>query len=204
MIGRLLGHCVAESPDGSLIIDVNGVGYDVLAPLGTLGRARTESDGRVAIFVHTLFRQDSLDLFGFASEHERRVFRMVVAVPNVGPKTAIALLGAMPPPELATTVRDGDLARLGKVQGIGKKIAERILLELKGKVAEIQPPGEALPDADQTQVAGPEAASRVVLALTSMGFKQVEAQAAVRSLGDIGPEKSVSVLIRDALARLSR
>ena len=204
MIGRLLGHCVAESPDGSLIIDVNGVGYDVLAPLGTLGRARTESDGRVAIFVHTLFRQDSLDLFGFASEHERRVFRMVVAVPNVGPKTAIALLGAMPPPELATTVRNGDLARLGKVQGIGKKIAERILLELKGKVAEIQPPGEALPDADQTQVAGPEAASRVVLALTSMGFKQVEAQAAVRSLGDIGPEKSVSVLIRDALARLSR
>ena len=176
----------------------------MLAPLGTLGRARTESDGRVAIFVHTLFRQDSLDLFGFASEHERRVFRMVVAVPNVGPKTAIALLGAMPPPELATTVRNGDLARLGKVQGIGKKIAERILLELKGKVAEIQPPGEALSDADQAQVAGPEAASRVVLALTSMGFKQVEAQAAVRSLGDIGPEKSVSVLIRDALARLSR
>jgi Holliday junction DNA helicase RuvA len=204
MIGRLLGHCVAESPDGSLIIDVNGVGYDVLAPMGTLGRARTESDGRVAIFVHTLFRQDSLDLFGFASEHERRVFRMVVAVPNVGPKTAIALLGTMPPPELATTVRDGDLARLGKVPGIGKKIAERILLELKGKVAEIQPPGEALPISDQAQVAGPEAASRVVLALTSMGFKQAEAQAAVRSLGEVGPEKSVSVLIRDALARLSR
>jgi len=204
MIGRLLGHCVAESPDGSLIIDVNGVGYDVLAPMGTLGRARTESDGRVAIFVHTLFRQDSLDLFGFASEHERRVFRMVVAVPNVGPKTAIALLGTMPPPELATTVRDGDLARLGKVPGIGKKIAERILLELKGKVAEIQPPGEALPISDLAQVAGPEAASRVLLALTSMGFKQAEAQAAVRSLGEVGPEKSVSVLIRDALARLSR
>jgi len=204
MIGRLLGHCVAESPDGSLIIDVNGVGYDVLAPMGTLGRARTESDGRVAIFVHTLFRQDSLDLFGFASEHERRVFRMVVAVPNVGPKTAIALLGTMPPPELATTVRDGDLARLGKVPGISKKIAERILLELKGKVAEIQPPGEALPISDLAQVAGPEAASRVLLALTSMGFKQAEAQAAVRSLGEVGPEKSVSVLIRDALARLSR
>ncbi len=204
MIGRLLGHSVAESPEGFLIIDVNGVGYEVLAPIGTLGRAHKESDGRVTLFVHTAFRQDSLDLFGFASEHERRVFRLLVAVPNVGPKTAIALLGAMPPPELAAVVRSGEVARFGKVPGIGKKIAERLLLELKGKVAELQPPGEGAPQQTQPQGPIPDAANRVVLALTSMGFKQAEAQAAVRSLGEISTEKSVSELIRDALARLSR
>ncbi len=205
MIGRLLGHSVAESPEGYLVIDVGGVGYEVLAPLGTLGRARTEPDGRVTIFVHTAFRQESLDLFGFASEHDRRVFRMLVAVPNVGPKTAIALMGALPQSELATVVRNGDLVRLGKVQGIGKMIAERLLLEPKGKVAELQPPGESAPQPPQPSMgAGPDAAGRVLLALTSMGFKQAEAQAAVRSLGDIPPEKAVSELIRDALSRLSR
>jgi len=202
MIGRLLGHVVAESPEGSLIIDVGGVGYDVLAPLGTLGRASREPDGRVAIFVHTAFRQDSLDLFGFASEHDRRVFRLLVAVPNVGPKTAILLLGGIPPAELASVVRNGDLARLGRVPGIGKKTAERLVLELKSKVAELQPPGEAPTPA--AQVLGPGAADRVLLALTGMGFKPAVAQAAVRALGEIPADKPVSELIRDALAQLSR
>jgi len=201
MIGRLLGHSVAESPDGMLIIDVGGVGYEVLAPLGTLGRAQRESDGRVTLFIHTAFRQDSLDLFGFASEHDRRVFRLLVAVPNVGPKTAILLLGSIPPAELSAVVRNGDLARLGKVPGIGKKIAERLLLELKGKVAELQPAGVAPHPAP---AAGPDVINRVVLALTSMGFKLAEAQAAVRSLDETAKNRPVSELVREALGRLSR
>ena len=86
MIGRLLGHVVTETPEGALIIDVAGVGYEVLAPVGTVGRAAKDDDGRVTLFVHTTFRQDSLDLFAFASEHERRVFRRLIAVPNVGPR----------------------------------------------------------------------------------------------------------------------
>jgi len=202
MIGRLLGHIVTESPDGSLIIDVGGVGYELLAPLGTLGRASHDADGRVALFVHTAFRQDSLDLYGFASEHDRRVFRLLVAVPNVGPKTAILLLGGIPPAELATVVRNNDLARLGRVPGIGKKTAERLVLELKTKVTELQPPGESAEAA--APAVGPDAVGRVVLALTSMGFKAAEAQVAVRALGEIPADKPVSELIRDALARLSR
>lgn len=201
MIGRLLGHVVTETPEGSLIIDVGGVGYDVLAPIGTLGRTAKDAGGRVTLFIHTAFRQDSLELFAFASEHERRVFRLLVAVPNIGPKTAVTLIGAIPPQELATVIRNGDLARLGRVPGIGKKIAERILLELKSKIAELQGPGE-VPSADAG--ATPDVASRVVLALTSMGYKTVEAQAATRSLGEPLDGKNMSELIREALTRLSR
>jgi holliday junction DNA helicase RuvA len=201
MIGRLVGHVVTESPEGTLIIDVAGVGYEVLAPLGTTGRAAKDENGQITLFVHTTFRQDSLDLFAFASEHERRVFRLLIAVPNVGPKTAVTLIGAIPPAELATVVRNGDLARLGRVPGIGKKIAERLLLELKNKIIELQGPGES---AHLTASAVPDTAARVALALTGMGFKSAEAQAAVRSLGEIEEGKTVSELIRDALARLSR
>ena len=201
MIGRLVGHIVTETPEGSLIIDVGGVGYEVLAPIGTLGRVAKDADGRVTLYIHTVFRQDSLDLFAFASEHERRVFRLLVAVPNVGPKTAVTLIGGIPPSELASVVRNGDLARLGRVPGIGKKTAERLLLELKSKIAELQGPGEPELPASGPM---PDTAGRVLLALTSMGFKSVEAQAAVRSLGEDLEGKSVSELIREALARLSR
>ncbi len=200
MIGRLCGHIVTESPEGGLVIDVGGVGYELLVPIGTLGRTTQDAEGRVTLYVHTAFRQDSLELFGFASEHERRVYRLVVAVPNVGPKTAVNLMGAIPPQELAVVIKNGDLARLGKVPGIGKKTAERILLELKTKVAQLQ--GSA--HADQTASAPLDTSGRVLLALTSMGYKPAEAQAAVRALGDDLVSRPVSDLIREALARLSR
>lgn len=203
MIGRLWGHVVTESPEGALVIDVNGVGYELLVPIGTIGRSVRDADGRVTLHVHTALRQDALELFGFASEHERRVYRLLIGVPNVGPKTAVNLLGAIPPSELAAVVKNGDLARLGKVSGIGKKTAERILLELKSKVAQLQEPGAAEPTATATAPTL-DVAGRVVLALTSMGFKPTEAQAAVRSLGDELANRPVSDLIRDALARLSR
>ncbi len=203
MIGRLCGHIVTESPDGALVIDVNGVGYELQVPMGTLGRTVRDADGRVTLHVHTALRQDALELFGFASEHERRVYRLLVGVPNVGPKTAVNLLGTLPPNELATVIKNGDLARLGKVSGIGKKTAERILLELKSKVAQLQEPGQS-EAAVATGGSNMDLQGRVVLALTSMGFKPAEAQAAVRALGDDLANRPVSDLVRDALARLSR
>lgn len=202
MIGRLCGHVVTESPEGTVVIDVNGVGYELLLPLGTLGRTPKDGEGRVVLFVHTAMRQDALELFGFASDHDRRVYRLLVAVPNVGPKTAINLLGSLPPNELAAAVRAGDLVRLSKVSGIGKKTAERILLELKAKVAQLQEPGGQPEVAPSASPANP--LERVVLALTGMGWKPAEAQAAVRALGDDLTNRSVPDLIREALARLSR
>jgi Holliday junction DNA helicase RuvA len=204
MIGRLCGHIVTESPEGGLVIDVNGVGYELLVPLGTLGRTARDADGRVTLHVHTALRQDALELFGFASEHERRVYRLLIAVPNVGPKTAVNLLGAIPPSELATVVKNGDLARLGKVSGIGKKTAERLLLELKSKVAQLQAPGQTESEPGVVAPSTMDVQGRVVLALTGMGFKLAEAQAAVRSLGEELTSRPVSELVRDALSRLSR
>src|SRR5262249_12443517 len=142
MIGWLRGRVLVEEPSGALLIDVNGVGYEVNAPLGTLGRAR-EADGAIELFVHTHVREDALDLFGFANETERRTFRLLLGIPNVGPKTALGVLSALSVSELGRAVGAGDLGRLSKVPGIGKKTAERLVLELKDKLPAAG--GDALP-----------------------------------------------------------
>src|SRR6185436_12389659 len=117
MLGWLRGRVVAEEPSG-FVLDVGGVGYEVTAPVGTLGRAPQDANGLLEIWVHTHVREDALELFGFASELERRVFRLLVSVPNVGPKMAIGVLGALPIAELSRAISARDLGRLGKVPGI--------------------------------------------------------------------------------------
>src|SRR6478752_383767 len=136
MIGWLRGRVLAEEPSGALLLDVGGVGYDVNAPLGTLGRARA-SEGTIELFVHTHVREDALDLFGFATETDRQAFRLLLSIPNVGPKTALGVLSALTVSELSRAVGAGDLARLSKVPGIGKKTAERFVLELKDKLPSV-------------------------------------------------------------------
>ena len=134
MIGRLRGRVLTDEATGAVVLDVHGVGYDVLTPVGTLGRARVDAQREVELWIHTHVREDALDLFGFATETDRRVFRLLLAVPNVGPKTALGVLSAMPVDELSRAVERGDHARLGKIPGIGKKTAERLVLELKEKL----------------------------------------------------------------------
>src|SRR5580700_7839193 len=98
MIGRLTGRVIAQEEDGAVVVDVGGVGYELTAPLGTVGRAEETNDGRVTLFVHTHAREDALQLFGFASEADRLAFRTLISVSNVGPKTAVAVLSALPGP----------------------------------------------------------------------------------------------------------
>src|SRR5262245_20954334 len=178
MIGWLRGRLVSEEPSGALLLDVGGVGYEVTVPLGALGRARSTGD-EIELFVHTHVREDALDLFGFPSDEERRVFRLLLSIPNVGPKTAVGVLSALSVADLARAVSAGDLARLGKVPGIGKKTAERLVLELKDKLAtagsEGVVPGARLPPSD--------ARGRLLSALTNMGYRAAEAEKAVLSLG---------------------
>jgi len=197
MIGWLRGRVVAEEPSGALLIDVNGVGYDVNVPLGTLGRAR-ESEGAIELFVHTHVREDALDLFGFANETERRTFRLLLGIPNVGPKTALGVLSALSVSELGRAVGAGDLGRLSKVPGIGKKTAERLVLELKDK----------LPAAggDEARVtlggASSDAKQRLLSALTNMGYRAAEAERAVTGLGSKVESSPIGELLKDALALL--
>jgi Holliday junction DNA helicase RuvA len=200
MIGRLRGQVLSEEPGGSVVLDVNGVGYDLMTPLGTVARATaTAGDGGLELHVHTHVRDDAIELFGFASDAERRAFRLMIGVPNVGPKTALNALSALPLEELTHAVQEGDVARLSRVPGIGKKTAERIVLELRGKVsvagaaAAAEPPG-----------AGAEGSrARLVAALTNMGYRAAEAERAVRSLDDRIDRESLADLLRQALARLT-
>jgi Holliday junction DNA helicase RuvA len=200
LIGRLSGRVVAEEPDGSLVVDVNGVGYEVRAPLGTIGRAAPGVDGRIQLFTHLHVREDILDLYGFASELERRVFKLLIDVPNVGPKTALGVLSALPPAELAQAVAAKDLGRLTRIEGVGKKTAERLVLELRERLQKVSD----LASAERVIAGAPSNdEGRLIGALTNMGYRPPDAQRAVRALGDRVGREPLAELLREALAALS-
>jgi holliday junction DNA helicase RuvA len=205
MIGRLTGRVVAQEPDGAVVLDVGGVGYELAAPLGTLGRARADDAGRVTLWVHTHVREDALALFGFADEVERAAFRALLGVSNVGPKIAVAVLGALPAAELARAVARRDLGALTAVSGIGRKIAERLLLELRDKLPALVASPAAVAGAPSAKAQGPATgAERLRAALTGMGFRPAEADRAVSSLGERAASAPFEELLREALALLAK
>jgi Holliday junction DNA helicase RuvA len=190
---------VSEEATGSVLLDVGGVGYDVLCPVGTLGRARHDAD-LVTLHIHTNLRQDALELFGFASETDRLVFRQLVGVPNVGPRTALAMLSALPTEELCSAVQAGDRARLSKVPGIGKKTAERLVLELKDKLPAAT---TQVPAARASSDAKAGSRDRLLGALTNMGYRPQEAERAVKALEPRLDEAPIGELLREALKLLT-
>jgi Holliday junction DNA helicase RuvA len=198
MIGWLRGRARSEEPDGALVLDVKGVGYELKTPVGALGRARSE-DGEVEFFVHTHVREDALDLYGFPNETERRAFRLLLAIPNVGPKTALNVLSVLSVGELARAVASSDLASLAKVPGIGKRTAERLVLELKDKLGE----GEAEGRSAGAEMPAQGTRGRLVSALTNMGYRPGEAEKAVASLGQRVDSAPLADLLKAALAELS-
>jgi Holliday junction DNA helicase RuvA len=215
MIGRLTGTVAAEAPDGTVVIDVNGVGYEVLTPLGTLGRAGRDDSSRVTLQIHTHVREDAIVLFGFSDERERTAFRVLTSVAGVGPKIAIGILGSLPASDLVGAVARGDVKRLQAVPGVGKKIAERLALELKDKLASgvLSQPAGGIGTAYPSATAAASAATAssvaraneplrpVVDALVRMGFKPLEAERAVTELKGRESEP-IDTLVRDALRAL--
>ncbi|CAN5251175.1 Holliday junction branch migration protein RuvA [soil metagenome] len=202
MIGRLRGRVLADDVD-SVVIDVNGVGYDVTVPLGTMGRVVPDGDENVVLYVHTHVREDQLALFGFASEADRAAFRVLLGVSSVGPKTAIAVLSALPADDLARAVATKDVAKLTSVPGIGKKTAERLALELRDKLVPSSP--SALRPATHPHAAANGAPAELLLtALVRMGYKAQEAERAVSQLGPQATEKSLPEALREALALLAK
>lgn len=200
MIGRLTGRVVSEGLDGTVVVDVHGVGYEVMVPLGCLPEGSRGAEAAVTLHIHTVVREDSFELFGFATEEQRTLFRMLIAVPNVGPKTGVGLIGGMSLGDLVAAIRAADLGRLSKVPGIGKKTAERIVLELKGKIEAfaVSHPGAIAP------AGGDGKAERLTLALTGMGYRPAEAARAVEGLKGQLETQSLSELLREALAVLTR
>jgi len=199
VIGRLTGRVVAEEPDGGLVLDVGGVGYELRAPIGTLGRVAQGDGGAVHLFTHLHVREDVLDLYGFSSELERRVFRLLLDVPNIGPKTALGVLSALPPGELAAAVAAKDVGRLTRIDGVGKKTAERLVLELSERLPKVSVEHAA---ASPVRAASGDE-SRLIGALTNMGYREADAARAVRTLGDRVGKESLGELLKEALLSLA-
>ena len=190
MIGRLTGKLVAKHPP-QILVDVQGVGYELDVPMSTLYQLpATGAD--VALLTHLIVREDAHQLYGFATEGERTLFRKLLKISGVGARTALAVLSGMSVADLRDVVSRQESGRLTKIPGIGKKTAERLLLELKDKldIAVIEVRSE-------TDGAG----SDVVNALLSLGYSEKEAQHAVKNL-----EAGLSVTegIRHALKALSK
>ena len=202
MIGRLTGKIVAQ-PDGAAVLDVHGVGYELQIPLGTVGRLAPDAEGRVTVHVHTHAREDALTLFGFASEADRLAFRTLIGVSSIGPKTALAVLGSLPADDLARVIATKSLGELTQVPGIGKKTAERMVLELRDKL----PQGAARAGvvASGGAVASPSStADLLTSALTRMGYRPAETERTLAALGDRVASAPLPELLREALALLSK
>jgi holliday junction DNA helicase RuvA len=199
VIGRLTGKLGAEEADGRLLVDVGGVGYEVSTPVGTARRASSGAEpGSVVLHVHTHVREDVLELFGFASEADRHLFRLLIGVQKVGPKLGLGLLSALPAEELVRAIGEGDIARICRVPGVGRKTAERLVLELRER-AKLALAASSPPSARPGDLP-----SRVVGALVNMGYKSAEAERAVKSLGDGVEQLPMPEALRAALAALTQ
>jgi Holliday junction DNA helicase RuvA len=187
LIGRLAGKLVSKNPP-QVLLDVQGVGNEVEVPMSTFYSLPATGEP-VTLLTHLVVREDAHVLYGFATPEERAAFRQLIRISGVGARTALSVLSGLSVAELASAVAMQDAARLTKVPGIGKKTAERLLLELKGKLAE----GSARPAAGT--------AGDVVNALVGLGYSEKEALAAVKGLP---PGLAVAEGIRAALKALAK
>lgn len=201
MIGFLRGRVIEKQPN-RVLVDVQGVGYDVHVPLSTYYQIG-EAGAEVSLRVHTHVREEALQLFGFATDLERQLFERLIGVSGIGPKLAVSLLSGMDARDLLGCVQRGDVARLTGIPGIGKKTAERIVLELKDRVAQL---GAPPPDAPGSAPA-PEDRLRDDLhsALQNLGYHRPLVEKAVEAVlaPDASPtfEQALKAALRELMRR---
>lgn len=191
MIGRLHGKLIEKTPP-QVLVDVGGVGYEVDVPMSTFCNLPAEGS-EITLLTHFIVREDAQLLYGFATAAERQTFRALIRISGVGPRIALAVLSGMSTQDLADAVEQGNATLLTRVPGIGKKTADRLVLELKGKLA-----GNAFAPAGGAASA---AQADILSALMALGYSEREAQARVRALP---AEVTVSEGIRLALKALAR
>ena len=192
MIGRLNGTLADKNPP-QVLVDCHGVGYEVDVPMSTFYNLPGVGE-RVTLLTHFVVREDAQVLFGFGTGSERETFRQLIRISGVGPRTALSVLSGMSVADIAQAVTAQDASRLVKVPGIGKKTAERLLLELKGKLgADIGSAAGAAPVSD--------AQADILQALVALGYSDKEAQAAVKALPkDVAVSEGIKLALK-ALAR---
>jgi len=197
MIAHLRGRLLEKGPQ-DVVIDVAGVGYRVMIPVSTFYRLG-DPGSEIALRIYTHVREDALQLYGFGSAREQRLFQQLIGVTGVGPRLALAILSGIEPPDLVAALRGGDVPRLSRTPGVGRKTAERLVLELKDKV---QPePADAATESPAPAAAGP--AEDLVSALLHLGYTRADAErGAERALRD-GVDDRFEDLLRRALQLLS-
>jgi len=193
VIGRLKGALAAKAP-GEVLIDCGGVGYQVFVSLSTFCRLPDEGEP-VELAIVTNLRENALELFGFRDARERALFGLLRGVSGIGPRLALSILSGIEPEELLEVLQRADVARLVAIPGVGKKTAERVLVELRGRLDTVAP---ASAPADKTSGVERDA----VAALVGLGYKQADAEAAVAAARN-GESLAIETLIRRALAELA-
>ncbi len=186
MIGKLSGILSEKNPP-QVLVDCNGVGYEVDVPMSTFYNLPATGE-RVSLLTHFVVREDAQILYGFGTAAERATFRLLIKISGVGPRTALGILSGMSADEVARAVADQEAGRLTKVPGIGKKTAERLLLELKGKLGA---------DLGPSATAAQGHASDILQALLALGYSDKEASAALKALpAEVGVSEGIKLALK--------
>lgn len=199
MIALLTGLIAHKSPD-HIVLDVQGVGYRVHIPFSTYYEL-PEEGGKTSLHIHTSVREDAILLYGFRTRLEKSFFQLLISVSGVGPKLARDILSNIQPGPLAQALAQSDLGKLSTIPGIGKKTAERLVLELKDKAGKLDL--SSLPAADARVIPADDVAEDVISALLNLGYKEPQVRKALAGL-DAGGGVSVEGLLKQALKTLMK
>jgi len=194
MIAHLRGRLLTKHPNQA-VVETAGVGYDVTISIPTFSDLPSLGS-EVALHIHTHVREDQIALYGFLRPAEKHLFEKLLTVSGIGPKLAITILSGMPADEMVGAIRHNDIARLTRIPGIGKKTAERMVLELRDKL----PPAAETPAAPTTTAMEED----VLSALTNLGYQRPAAERALAQAAKNGKEESFEALFRNTLAALSK
>jgi Holliday junction DNA helicase RuvA len=197
MIARLAGTLAEKAPD-RVVVDVQGVGYAVFVSLQTF-TALPAAGATVKLLVHTEVREDAIDLIGFVDEHERALFHLLRKVKGLGPRTSLAVLSGMPAQQLASVIAAGDVGKLQSIPGVGKKLAERVVVECRSAAGLLA--GGHGPTTQPVAASGDALVDEAVSALVNLGYKRPEAERAVTRARKDGA--GLEQVIRDALMGLA-
>jgi len=193
MIGYLSGKIISSKPT-LLLLDVNGVGYDISISINTFEKIAEKET--VNLFIYTNMKEDSISLYGFYNESEKEMFKLLISISGIGPKLALGLLSGIETTNLKDAIEIGDVPRIVAIPGIGRKTAERLILELKSKV------GDVIADGEQTVHRGLK--QEAVAALTTLGYNHATAEKAVREVLSLNNNYSLEEIIKNALGELNK
>ncbi|MGN0885932.1 MAG: Holliday junction branch migration protein RuvA [Candidatus Spyradenecus sp.] len=196
-ICHLRGLVLEKTPAG-IVLECGGVGYALTVPLSTFDRLPATGQ-EASLEIHHLVREDDQLLFGFATARERTFFRALLGITGIGPKLALAVLSGLTPGELAAAIAEGDVRRLSSISGVGKKTAERIIVELKDKIDPLE--AMALRGQERGEAEAPPALRDAILSLVALGNKPDDARTMVQAAFEKYPKATVQELIRLALRK---